>query len=92
MNLVVLAVLALVLLAVALYAQWRIGAHTRGNARIVATRLFLALVAAAFGWTLSAGATVEAERLLVFLAGFGMVHVPAAVILFIKRRRGSGRT
>lgn len=91
MNLVVLAVLALVLLTVALYAQWRIGAHTRGTARIVATRLFLALVAAAFGWTVSAGAA-DAERLLVFLAGFGMVHVPAAVILFIKRRRGSGRT
>jgi hypothetical protein len=28
------------------------------------------------------------DRLFAFLTGFGVVHIPAAVILFIKRKRG----
>jgi hypothetical protein len=32
------------------------------------------------------------EMLLAFLAGFGLVHAPAAIILFFKRVRGEGRT
>jgi hypothetical protein len=30
--------------------------------------------------------------LLAFLAGFGMVHFPAALILFFKHYRGEGRS
>lgn len=92
MELLFLALLALLLLVPAGYAHLRIALFTRGAARTAATRAFLVLVAIGFGWVVSAGVEGEWQRSLLFLAGFGMVHVPAAVILFIKGRRGSGRT
>ncbi|HVL77537.1 MAG TPA: hypothetical protein VM406_16105 [Noviherbaspirillum sp.] len=92
MHLMTLGVLAVILIPLALYAQMQIGSHTRGAGRVALTRLLLLAVGLAFGWVVSANAVEPAERFLVFVAGFGMVHVPAAVILFIKKRRGSGRT
>ena len=84
--------LVVVLLAVATYAQLRIAAFTRGAGRILLTRLLLLVVGVGFGWELSAGVEGGFERLLVLLAGLGIVHVPAAIILFIKQRRGAGKS
>lgn len=92
MDLSFLAVLAILFLALAAYAHSRLGVFTRGTRKTMATRIFLVLVAIGFGWVMSSGADDRLRSILLFLAGFGMVHVPAAVILFIKGRRGSGRT
>lgn len=92
METTLLALAAALLLAVAIYAQRQIGNFTKGAARIAATRVILGAVGIAFG-LVSAGKVEGAlSETLVFLMGFGLVHVPAAFILFIKRRRGSGKT
>ena len=87
------ALLAALLLALAAYAQLRIPDFTAGRGRSVAARAALAFTGLAFGYvaTLRFG-NADVPPLVVFLAGFGLVHVPAAMILFIKRRRGSGKS
>jgi hypothetical protein len=83
---------AVILMAIAAYAQRRIRFHTAPSC-VALTRAILALIGAAFGYVAAAtsGAT-GLTALLAFLAGFGVVHVPAAIILFFKRIRGEGRT
>jgi len=85
-------IVAIPLLLVAIYAQLRIGAHTRGTGKVWATRVLLLLVAIGFGSVISASAVDESQHIFVLLAGVGLVHVPAAIILFIKGRRGSGKS
>jgi hypothetical protein len=87
-------VAAAALLFVAGYAQSRIPRYTAGATKILLTRTMLIVVGIAFGYVLSrneAGARGSAS-LLLFLMGFGLVHLPAAFILFIKRERGAGRS
>jgi hypothetical protein len=87
-----LAPMAVVLLALAAYAQYAIPAHTRAG-RVVFTRALLAVIGAAFGFVMALGYPGEpALALLAFLVGFGMVHFPAALILFFKHYRGEGRS
>lgn len=85
-----LLLLAAPLLGAAVYAQYRIRFHT-GTARdALLGRLLLWLVGVAFGWALAVVYTHSEglRSLLWFAIGFGAVHVPAAFILFSKRRRG----
>jgi hypothetical protein len=87
-----LALMAVVLLALAAYAQYSIPAHTR-TGRVGLTRALLAAVGVGFGLVMALGYPGEpALALLAFLAGFGMVHFPAALILFFKHFRGEGRS
>lgn len=86
-----LAIGAALLVAVAAYAQHRIPRHTAGLTKIWLARGVLALVGTAFGYMVSRG-HADTGRILAFLCGFGAVHVPAAIILFVKGRRGSGRS
>jgi len=83
---------AVLLMAAAGYAQYLIGVHTVAR-RVGLTRGVLALVGAAFGYTVTAnsGAT-GATALLAFLAGFGVVHLPPAIILFFKHARHEGKS
>ena len=53
---------------------------------LIATGIGLGTVSAAI---VAAGTS---RALLVFLIGFGAVHVPAALILLIKRARHSGKS
>lgn len=88
-----LLVAATVLLALAGYAQTRIPALTAGRSKALLTRLVLALVGAALGYVAVASYPVQGtDAVLTFLAGFGVVHVPAAIILFLKRRRGENKS
>lgn len=94
MRILWMTVIAVLLLAVAAYAQYRIPSHTAGTARIVLTRVTLIAVGLAVGYV-AARNYADAPGLvlvLIFLTGFGLVHLPAAVVLFIKRQRGSGKT
>jgi len=92
MEIFLQSVLALVLLAAAVYVQKQVPVFTKGGAKVATTRTLLVLVGIGFGLT---GATYVAGHLpqmLAFLIGFGLVHMPAAFILFIKGRRGEGKS
>lgn len=87
-----MAAMAVVLLALAAYAQYRIAAHTLGS-RVLLARAVLAGIGAAFGLVMAAGYRDDPSlALLAFLVGFGMVHFPAALILFFKHQRGEGKS
>ncbi|MFN2337682.1 MAG: hypothetical protein ABR544_01775 [Gammaproteobacteria bacterium] len=90
MNTAWLVLITAVTLAAAAYSQYRISFHTRGRGKILFTRSLLLVVGVVFGLVM---ATVYIEvdgyaQGLVFLSGFGLVHVPSAAILYLKRLRG----
>lgn len=92
MMLAVHAVLAAALLAVALYAQYRIPYHTAGRRKTLLTRTVLALVGFMLGYVYARLAPDHPAPMLAFIQGFGLVHVPAALILFFKKARHEGRS
>ncbi len=81
--------LTLAVLGAAAYAQWRIPFHTSSARHALIARLVLVVVGIAFGVAMVTTYTDAQGALapIVFLAGFGVVHVPAAAILFLKRQR-----
>lgn len=92
MGIFLQSVLALLLLAAAAYAQLRIPAFARGTAKVVFTRTLLVLAGIGFGLYAAGYSVDRPSQLPGFLIGFGLVHVPAAFILFIKGRRGEGKS
>jgi hypothetical protein len=87
-------VVAIVVLCLAAYAQIRIPAHTAGAEKIAWARGILIIVGLALGYV---GLRTYQEpfgprAVLAFVIGFGLAHVPAAVILFLKRERGAGKS
>ena len=83
------------LLIAAGYAHFQIPRLTAGRSKAAMTHSSLIAVALVFGYVIAANASLigqGASPLLVFLAGFGAVHVPAAIILFLKRRRGERKS
>ena len=82
-----------VLLGIAAYAQWQIPDFVLQESSSLALRFLLVGLGVAIGFMLVrtwTGGGVPLAAL--FFAGFGLVHVPAALILFFKRRRGEGRS
>ena len=76
---------AALLFCVALFAQWRIAYFTRGAGRRWTARLILALLGAAIGYTLIRYSDrPSAENAALFMLGFSLVHVPAAIVLALK--------
>jgi hypothetical protein len=77
------------MLGAAVYAQYRIPFHSATVTQSWITRIMLGVIGVGVG-LISVGRSQEmgAPLFLVFLSGFGAVHVPAAFILFIKRQRG----
>lgn len=71
------------------YAHYRLPFHTPNRTQLWATRLLLIAIGMAFGWAMSDVYTdvQEGAAVLVFLSAFGVVHIPAAIILWIKRKR-----
>jgi len=94
MTIVSLVIVAILALSAAVYAQLRIPAHTIGEAKVAWARGILIAVGLALGYvglrTYQESSGIRA--VLAFVIGFGVAHVPAAVILFLKRSRGSGRS
>lgn len=92
MDMLLLSLAALLLVGTAVYVQARIPAFTEGAAKVVTARALLALVGIGFGMTAAAYVAGGPPQVLAFLTGFGLVHVPAAIILFVKGRRGEGKS
>lgn len=92
MEILLSALLAALLLTAAFYAHKQLPLFTKSHARVRLARTMLVLVGIGFGWTLAVWVQGATLQLLTFLIGFGMVHVPAAIILFVKGRRGEGKS
>lgn len=89
MSTAIVALLTIVLLAAAGYAQWRIPRFEATRSGTLLTRGLLILIGAAFGfWSAASYAGPGYPAPLVFLSAFGLVHLPAAFILMLKRERG----
>ncbi len=88
-----LALVAMLLLATAVYAHRNIPRFTAGRSNVMAAHTILFVVGVAAG---AVGALIYRTdpilALLAMLIGFGVVHVPAAIILFLKQERHSGKT
>ena len=93
MDIILLLPVCAVLIAAALYAHIRIPRYTAGPRKATTAHAILVVVGIAAG---TVGALIyRAEPLLALLGlliGFGVVHVPAALILFLKQRGHSGKT
>jgi uncharacterized membrane protein len=90
MFLFVLFGLTFVTIMATVYAHARLRYHTKTALRTLISHLMLLAVGIAFGYAMAAyyfAGTRTLEATLIFVFAFGLVHVPAAVILFIKRRR-----
>lgn len=84
-------VATLLLLSAAGYAQYRIPRFTAPG-RVMLTRAILAATGIAFGIAAIIYSGDNLPAPLVFLSAFGLVHVPTAFILLLKRLHGEGRT
>jgi hypothetical protein len=79
-------------LAAAVYAQRHLPRYVAGAGRARILRGVLIVSGLAVGSLAMTYATQPMVAVLAFLSGFGAVHVPAAVILFLKRASGAGRS
>jgi hypothetical protein len=66
--------------------------HTAGARKALLTRAVLAIVGVLLGFVAASLAVDGAMAALSFAQGFGLAHVPAALILFFKRARREGRS
>lgn len=80
------------MVAMTAYVHKELPAFTQGAAKIITARLVLVLVGIAFGITGALYVEGRLPQLASFLIGFGLVHLPAAIVLFVKRKRGEGRS
>jgi hypothetical protein len=81
--------IAAALLALAAFAQWTIPQFTRDTRNAWALRALLALLGVVVGFTLMrVNDAAGSAALALFLLGFGLVHVPPALVLLLKRWRG----
>ena len=92
MTTLLLAIGALLLLTAAGYVHHRLPRQIRGRANTLLTRAVLLRVGGGIGTYCARYALTRPDAVLAFLNGLGLVHVPAAAILFLKRMRGEGRT
>lgn len=86
-------ILTAAFLAAAAYAHYRLPYHTASAHHTLIARLFLIVVGIAFGVVMATTLTPPVQgwaSVLPLLSGFGLVHVPAAAILFLKRQRAKG--
>lgn len=92
---IVLVVVMLIGLAAVIYAHLRLPYHSASVAQRRLTRAILIGVGVLFGATMSymfsRGDTIAGQAALpgwlVFASAFGLTHIPAAGILFLKRQQ-----
>jgi hypothetical protein len=87
-NLVLTGIFALVTLSAAISAQYRIAFYTDSALSCWLIRAIMVAAGFAFGYIMADYYYPDTNQLaviLIFLCGFGVVHVPLAFILFTKR-------
>ena len=88
-----LLLMAAITLAAAVYTQIRLRRLAANRNQAWIARAVLVLVGLGFGWAalIRTGQEVDpATQAIMFLAAFGLVHVPAAIILLLKTWKRSG--
>jgi hypothetical protein len=84
---------AILLLLAAAYAQVMAQGFVANPGSLWGLRLLLLGLGIAIGWLgASIGILQGAPPGALFFIGFGLVHVPAACVLFLKARRGERRS
>lgn len=83
---------ALASLTAAAYAHRKIPDFTATPGKAWVARAILLAVGIAFATVMSSYLTHAPQKLIAFLASFGIVHLPAAFILMIKASRGDKRS
>ncbi len=83
---IVLALITVLALLAAAYVHQQLPHRVPTVRHLRTARIILIATGIAFGWVMARlyGAFTELNMALVFLASLGMVHVPAAAILFVK--------
>ncbi len=93
MNPAMMILLTAFALSAAVYAQMEIPRFTASPHATLLTRAGLAVLGLALGYVLADNmARSGGPALVMFLLGFGSVHLPAAIILFFKRAAGAGKS
>lgn len=92
MEVLLYGIAALLLLCAVLYVQKLIPRYTKGAGKIWGTRSLLVIVGIAFGLTGASYVSGQFPKIFAVLIGIGMVHLPAAVVLFVKSQRGEGKS
>jgi predicted Na+-dependent transporter len=89
MDTLLLIIVMIVSLAAAFYTHWRLPYHTPNARQLRIARIVLISTGLAFGWIAARvyGMATELNVVLVFIAALGLIHVPAAGVLFIKSFR-----
>lgn len=85
--------LMLVGVAATAYTHVRLPRHTATPNQVLFTRVLLVAVGVAAGWVGARYAAPHGQTMevMAFIAAFGLVHLPAAFILYSKRLRGVSR-
>jgi hypothetical protein len=78
---------AVVLCAIAAFTQWRVADFTSTRTRTWLTRAILAALGVGVGIVFMRTAQ-PVGSIAWFLVGFGLVHVPPAIVLVLKGLRG----
>lgn len=92
MEIVFLTFSACVMVAAAAYAHHLISRYVERPQKLLLTRTLLLLTGLVFGFAWAMNYPADPFlALLAFLVGLGAVHVPAAVMLFLKYGRGRAR-
>ncbi|SAL84533.1 hypothetical protein AWB74_06970 [Caballeronia arvi] len=76
--------------AIVCYTHYEIPSFTRGTGKRRTAHFVMIVVALAFGAMGASTLDLPIPAWLVFVLGFGAVHVLAAAILALKRLRGAG--
>ena len=87
---ILLLLLTVALLAAAIYAQCRLGQQATSINRVWLARLVLIVAGLALGYVMTFYyVRMEGSAAVItFLFAFGLAHVPAALVLWVKRQRG----
>ena len=93
MNVLPALLLAALALAAAAYAQLEVPRLTASARAALLTRAGLVVLGLVFGYVAADNLSdAGMPPVLTFLIAFGSVHVPAALILLIKRAGGAGKS
>jgi hypothetical protein len=84
------ALAAALFLGLAAYAQLRLPEFTATPGKLWTVRCVLIAVGTGCGYVGALMYRDPLAQILAFLVGFGLVHLPAAAILFMKGLRGEG--